>query len=1111
MSAGIFTSNYTILAKRTEQSEETESVVTGAVSGINLIDNAWELPPNQVLKADNLFLDQGSLAVRWGKIALLANTHSTEISWAIYYYANQAEIDLASGQSGTVIAADYSLYIVYAADQRIWKWKEGWTDPVNIPITDGNGDPVLFDTPNMRLERAGRYIYIVDGSPDGNLYRCDLNSGTVTIGMNAPTLPPLVQLTDQELFETNLANWWSFDGQDSPIAQTAPGYGQDPQFTTGNNWILLGPPPESSGHVPSVYANWAQFQDPPRGQQIGTAITNAPLSGNPNLYPSRFHILFTFVKNDPRNTCGIDVTVTAYSDAGGTAQIDARTIGYAPPVTTGTQGDGIDSYQGFTFDDIFDFSGVASSIPILSYRITILGQSQNTGNHFNYWLLGNGIQCFPISTQIRLFDNVAGSGVIVYPIESGGAVPISSAGSGSDSTLGSIGSAGPFVPSFPPTPSDLGNTLDLQDTSLTFSLAAEVGSGSGSDGFGYDFRGIEVVYFRLAGAASWTQIVNGVVTGLAFSLSIFNPRTGNWTLATNGTTIPVDLSVVACDLTTIDQTELAFVSEIKLTFLNNITFDSPFSALQIGPLFEAGNLSQDVLDPTIKFAPYFWAFTEDDVILVPDMVESNGSPNSQQLVATLTQAMALITLPEGTPFNGLTNYYGIYRAGGTQDATPRLLAYVPVDSSFGYGEDSNDPSGRDNPYIAWNHVDKVVLDNTPDSLLDLAPLIPTTHFPAPKGLQGMAVWQGRLWLFKNQLVVGSSLIESNNPSALYFDFVNLQTDPLLSTEGVAFTVGTPDESDPVIGLLSFGTPVGAANAFGGELAIRKKQSFWVLNGDNATGFVLTEQRYNAGIGSVAVRGATVKDFFSIIFVGPDRFHTFPIVLGRGTRAKVIDTDALTHPILPLLYPRGRNGYAPIASDQLYGVALAYHDGYIFAAYPEPGATSGGNTILYVYSFQSGGWTPWLNMPFSHLVPVPPDSNAGQLYYMYTGGTDGQLYRLDPQATEDTLTGGGTSAIPIEMVKPFGGEGAQTKLVKAVRAHADITTNEHVTIIVGNGDNNYVNKFGPIAWPNGRYKPALECDTGIEGQYLTVGVTANCTTPLRINAITLDVQLEGEQR
>ncbi len=192
--------------RKAEQSEETEAIVAQSVSGINVNDPPWQLPPGQVLKASNLFWDQGECGVRWGKLALLANAHATEISWAIYYYANQDEVDPASGQSGAIIAADHSLYIVYAADQRVWKWKEGWADPVNIPIYDADHNVVLFDTPNMRLERAGRYIYIVDGSPDGNLYRCDLTSGTVTIGMNAPTLPPIVELTDQELFETRYSD-----------------------------------------------------------------------------------------------------------------------------------------------------------------------------------------------------------------------------------------------------------------------------------------------------------------------------------------------------------------------------------------------------------------------------------------------------------------------------------------------------------------------------------------------------------------------------------------------------------------------------------------------------------------------------------------------------------------------------------------------------------------------------------------------------------------------------------------------------------------------------------------------------------------------------------------
>jgi hypothetical protein len=354
----------------------------------------------------------------------------------------------------------------------------------------------------------------------------------------------------------------------------------------------------------------------------------------------------------------------------------------------------------------------------------------------------------------------------------------------------------------------------------------------------------------------------------------------------------------------------------------------------------------------------------------------------------------------------------------------------------------------------------------------------------------------------------SSVITQDSPNAIYFDYVNAQTDPLLSTEGVSITIGDPNVADPIIGCISIGTPVAAGNEFGGALFIGKKQTEGVLSGSDASNFVYTQQLYTLGVGLVAPRALARMNVFSTLTLGPDRLHFYPIYLGRGTRAKIIDVEKFSHPIEPLLFPRGRNGYMPISANVIYGADMKFHDDFLFLAYPVPGQTSGGNQRIYVNNTRSGGWTVWGDdtdggMPVGCLIPVPPDPNSGALYSLYFGGTDGQVYKLDPGKFADQTTPySPETAIPFNMVTGGKGRaGAQFRQVKAIQGHVDVNSGELLTVTISDDTGNNVNKF-LIQWPGQQYSPTLDCDSSVTGNYCTIGLSGNITT--EINIYSMDV-------
>jgi hypothetical protein len=203
---------------------------------------------------------------------------------------------------------------------------------------------------------------------------------------------------------------------------------------------------------------------------------------------------------------------------------------------------------------------------------------------------------------------------------------------------------------------------------------------------------------------------------------------------------------------------------------------------------------------------------------------------------------------------------------------------------------------------------------------------------------------------------------------------------------------------------------------------------------------------------------------------------------------------------------------PISATAIYAVDMKFHDDFLWLAYPDPGAQVAGNTVIYVYNTRSGGWTVWRDMPVGCLIPVPPDPVSGTYYSMYFGGTDGQIWQLDPAATYDTVVEDGPPvAIPIAVTsRGIGREGDQIRQVKAVHGHADIDSSELLTIRIANDKNDRYYDY-PVNFPGRRYSPVKQCGNGVVGNYCTIGVSGSVTTPTRIYTLDLTTVETNQQR
>lgn len=1188
--------------------EELGTIILPAF-GVDVYNVPSRVAQGFVTRADNLIADYGSFQQRWAKIGQIAhasiNTGKT-IPQLIEYYDT----------SGV-------LWLVYVQDGKLWKLQTGSTGiPVQIPLTAADGTTtVTLDTAKASIYLYGTRIFIVDGTID--LTVADLTSGTVSKGQSAPTNAPTAVLTDTLIIQTYNKTWWSAIGAANQFPNTLPGLNDtvNGQFGPQNSNIGHGGPYGNwtrFGHDPDMTGIWFNMDNYDEGAFVtansvigngGLAsgntpgwITNARYSTNPanpayTLRPNRFFAQIQVSRTKPYSG---RMFLAAYTgDSGDGTLLGVQEYNFASPVVSGSPGaEFITAINGgatgaldgsvYLQSHVFDFSGLPESVPVGSYAIWIQGGAENNrGDDAHDGFLVNNLSLVPMSNQIGFITGELDGGVYINPGVPTPSVSSSSTSSGSSnsssSSLSSSSSGSPVSSSsslIPPNPSgqlpafDIDGVLDLEYTSIVFDINAAIGTH-------YDFSKTEIIYFGIGGAASWKN--------LAFNLYLHHTGDDDltWYLATNGATLALNKKTLECDITTIDPNVLTSIDRIRLQFATNPTWVTPFNLLEVGPLFEAGNLSVDVLNNQ-AFADYAWEFTEVDVIVAPDLIEGNGSPVSNPLTATVTQAEAFVSLPTGFIPNVGANYIGYYRRGGTySDGLLRRLAFVPVGDYIAYGTDVNDPAGVNNPYISWNaqivtattmnlttaagantihvsdsggfdigstifvndgtrkthftitakgagtitgtlaaiagdsatgvtilsgavvnEITNTLLDNTPDSFLEQAETIPTTHGIAEAGLQFLNGWQGRLFASKNSILDYSQLFNPDTPSAVYWNTVNIKGSATEEIEGGREIIGDANSSDNILGFGPFGTPVASTNAFGGVMFIGKTQDVFVMSGTNAGNFVVTQQSYGEGVGLIARGCISRYSAFAIAFLGNDRGHLYP----QTYRHKSVDVEQMWQPIEPWLYPNARNGFHTITSTAAAKAVMVYHDSYLFIAYPNTEiANQTDNSVLIVYNARTGGWTRWTGMPFASLCPTGASPLGGHDYALYAGGLDGQIYKLDPNAFADIAYPGATpTALPLALTsRGIGSEGAQFRQVKAKQSHIDANLSETLTLRVANNTGAFYYD-DVIPWPGVRYRLVKNYGNGCFGDYCTVGFTVSTTNSATFYALDLTVA-HGEQK
>ncbi len=918
---------------------------------MDLFTNSQDLKGDYVREAANIINVSGQFAVRPGLRGMYGGVTPSSSSGSPASSSSSAYVDTGGTYYSIPTGPLYGLckltdsigltwMIIVDGNGKLYKTLQGSASYTEL--LDTSKASFNFDAPNTYGVAFNDYAYIIDGNATRRIVRVSLTGGFPAYPMQRPTTAPTVALTSTLLYQANTSSDWSFDGQATATnTNLLSTYGQinGGQAAGSPQWAGL----PTSGT--SIAGPWYNMISPGSGfypvssasspeAQPGVKISIPALSGNAALYPSRFHVTVPCIKDTHAGAASFNCVIYPF-DASGNS-LSGPFVTNIVPTTTATLA-----------DFIVDMSTLGPNVA--KVQIAFLNALAVSGGN----MFVSTPQLYAITTQLTLTSGVTYT--LVTPSISGGAIASSSSSSSSSSSYSSslAGPAGSY------TASDLGSTLDLQGTSLTYTFGAT--------------QNLSTVDRLVIGIGNG-QISSWV--GASFNLYVKN--SGSWILADNGVTISTDLTGLDCDISTLTQANRSSVTAIKLTFQLNVDWVAPFYSLPLGPITEPGNL-------TLGLADYQYYVAEKAIINPTNSIIGNPSIASSPVTPIFATAEVSVIIPSVCPVNTSAPanvpisqlWYVIGRRGGAWSDV-RVVAVVPANADVAYGADST------NPYYSWDHTAKRFLDNTPDEWLELADLVSFSRDPMPAGAQAIGVFQSRMVIMVGNIAYVSWLFTGDNSAPLMTTVVLNLSDPDLPISGASFPV-MAETSDKGVAMIAYGTPVEAGNAFGGGMLVfSQRTGCYLIQGTNSSNFSTQQYPYGPGIGLVATRGIARVRPDEIIWMGPDRLHIFPPA--EDSAASDIGLR-----IQPKLYPVSPQ---TLQDQTAFSKCwMNYHDARLYIGAPEPGETA--NSIVWIYDTRVDGWTRFTG-------PTSPSSSSSSLSTA-SSSSGGPTYNLHGMAMTGAMT------------------------------------------------------------------------------------------------------------
>lgn len=264
----------------------------------------------------------------------------------------------------------------------------------------------------------------------------------------------------------------------------------------------------------------------------------------------------------------------------------------------------------------------------------------------------------------------------------------------------------------------------------------------------------------------------------------------------------------------------------------------------------------------------------------------------------------------------------------------------------------------------------------------------------PLGASSLAVFQGRLWMSKANLVAASWLLDPTYEYGMYTTEFPDFTEPSVTRKGMQFTVGGSQEKEIVRTMISqFSDEIQQSNTTSAALLILKENSLSAVTGFDPTTFTVQMWVSTAGAGIAAPNTAT-NTYGTVTWLSANGLVAYEqgaIVPRSVELRKLLSLD-------PTM-----SGPANIDKSYYQQSLCTTANQRLFLISTSSGA-AGANRTIYVFDARTRGWVKWTTPSTVSFSSACTLTFSDDIQYVYTGSTDGQIYKL--VGTADKLTAGG---------------------------------------------------------------------------------------------------------
>lgn len=264
----------------------------------------------------------------------------------------------------------------------------------------------------------------------------------------------------------------------------------------------------------------------------------------------------------------------------------------------------------------------------------------------------------------------------------------------------------------------------------------------------------------------------------------------------------------------------------------------------------------------------------------------------------------------------------------------------------------------------------------------------------PLGASSLAVFQGRLWMSKGNLVAASWLLDPTYEYGIYTTEFPDFTEPSVIRKGMQFTVGGSQEKEIVRAMISqFSDEIQQSNTTSAALLILKENSLSAVTGFDPTTFTVQMWVATPGAG-IAAPNTLSNTYGTVTWLSTNGVVAYEqgAIVPRSTELrKLLSLDPTMSGPANIDKSYYQQSLSTAANQRLFLVSTS-------------SGASAANKTIYVFDARTRGWVKWTTPGSISFSSITTLTFSDDIQYVYAGSSDGQIYKL--VGTADKTTAGG---------------------------------------------------------------------------------------------------------